>query len=181
MSWPPLPLGRLLARLLSSSGAHNTINLPTAEIFFQKSPGPAEGDARGIEGLDFQVVHGGRVVQSGQTGSDGHILMRVHGGTSRVELTFDGQPVAQYTFTVRDDPFEAATEITGVQRRLRSLGYHLGHAGTDSDGIDGTVGAQTDKAILDFQIDQGLAFDGKVGRQTRDKLNDVVGGSAQNP
>ena len=177
----PAGLARLISRLLSSSGAHNTINIPVAEVFFQMSPGPSEGDDRGIDQLEFQVVHGGRTVQSGRTGSDGRILMRVHGGVSQLNLISGGNVVAQYTFTVRGDPFEAATEITGVQRRLRSLGYHLGHAGAAGDGIDGDVGARTDKAILDFQIDQGLVFDGKVGTHTRAKLNDVVGGSAQNP
>jgi len=172
-------LGNFVSRLAQDAAAHNTLDSRTIEVFFQKSPSTPEGDSRGIERLDYQIVANGIVIQSGTTEADGKIEVPIVGGQAELHLTFAGNPVATYQFTARDDAFEAGTTIIGVQRRLRSLGYHLGHAGDSVDGIDGDLGQRTDRAILDFQIDNQLAIDGVVGTGTQRKLNDVVGGSAQ--
>ena len=55
--------------------------------------------------------------------------------------------------------------VRTVQRRLKELGYYSG-------SIDGDFGTATDKAIKEFQKDNGLSPDGKVGEQTLKKLND---------
>lgn len=169
----------LVSRLVRSSGSHNTLDTQTVEVFFQKSPSWPDGDDRGIEGLDYQVLNAGTVVQTGRTEADGKVEVQLSGGTAEVQLMVGDAVVATYEVTVRADPFEAATTVIGVQRRLRVLGYHLGHDGDDQDGVDGTLGLRTDRAILDFQIDNELTIDGAVGSGTRDELNDVVGGSAQ--
>lgn len=169
-----------VARLTSDSTAHDTVNTRTVEIYFHKSPGWPDGDQRGIEGLEYQVLSEGRVTQSGRTGNDGKIEMSIRGSESTLQLMFNGASVAEYRITIRDEDWEASNTIIGVQRRLRALGYHLGHAGEGMDGIDGNLGEKTDKAILDFQIDQNLTADGKVGTQTRNSLNRAVGGSAGN-
>lgn len=167
-----------VARLTRDSTAHDTVNLRTVEIYFHKSPGWPDGDRRGIEGLEFQVLSEGSVIQSGQTGSDGKIEVSIRGNESTLQLMFNGTSVAEYRITIRDEDWEAPTTVIGIQRRLRALGYHLGHTGDGADGIDGDLGDKTDKAILDFQIDQNLTADGKVGTQTRNSLNRAVGGSA---
>lgn len=168
-----------LSRLVRGSTAHNTLDSRTIEVFFNKSPAWPEGDDRGIEQLDYEIVAGGATVRSGTTDADGRIEVPVTGGQAELRLKFGGNPVATYQLNLRDDALEADDTITGVQRRLRILGYHLGHAGDDQDGVDGDLGRKTDKAILDFQIDNQLAIDGAVGHNTRNKLNDIVGGSAQ--
>jgi peptidoglycan hydrolase-like protein with peptidoglycan-binding domain len=172
-------VGNFISRLVQDATAHNTLDSRTIEIFFQKSPSTPEGDSRGIEHLDYEIIAGGTVIQSGSTGADGKIELPVTGGRAELRLTFDGNPVAAYLFTLRDDAFEAANTVNGVQRRVRNIGYHLGHAGGNNDGIDGDLGGRTDKAILDFQIDNQLDIDGAVGTNTQRKLNDIVGGSAQ--
>ena len=55
--------------------------------------------------------------------------------------------------------------VRTVQRRLKELGYYSG-------SIDGDFGAATEKAVKQFQADNKLSADGKVGEQTLAKLND---------
>jgi putative peptidoglycan binding protein len=172
-------LANFISRLVRDSIAHNTLDSRTIEVFFHKSPAWSEGDNRGIEHLDYEIVAGGVTIQSGSTDSSGRIEVPITGGQAELRLTFGGNPVATYQFSTRDDTFEAGNTIAGVQRRLRTLGYHLGHAGSNADGIDGNLGGKTDAAILDFQIDNQLQIDGVVGTNTLGKLNDIVGGSAE--
>jgi hypothetical protein len=167
-----------VSRLVRTAQYHNLLNIRVVEVTFQRSPGKDNSGFRGIGGLEYQVLSNGNIVQTGRTGDDGKISVPVAGDPSQLQLMFDGNAVATYQIGIRDDAWEANTTVTGVQRRLRSLGYHLGHAGTGNDGIDGEVGEKTDKAIQDFQIDNSLAFDGIVGNQSRTKLDEQVGGSA---
>ena len=168
-----------VARLGPDASGHNTLNIKTIEVFMQRFAGMIADTDAGIEGMSYQVFNNGEMVQSGVTEADGRILVRMLNGAAELRLMFNNICVARYTINDRQEPLEADTEIAGVQRRLRALGYQLGHAGDGSDGIDGDLGWKTDKAILDFQIDNNLAFDGVVGRRTRSALNDVVGGSAE--
>lgn len=169
-----------IARLIHEAAGHNTLNVRTMELFFQKSPGVPEGDDRGIPGLEYRVMIDGRQTQSGTTGDDGLIAVQCRPNAETVlELLVAGSPVAQYRLTFRDAPFEPATQVIGWQRRLRTLGYQLGPAGETRDGVDGSMGRRTDKAIQDFQLDAGLTFDSVVGEGTRNAMNDAVGGSAE--
>jgi hypothetical protein len=168
-----------ISRLINGGGGHNTLDVRTIEVYFQKSAGVDEGDSRGIEGLEYRIVSGGLQTQSGRTAADGIVRALLRPGVdSTLELLFNGNLVAQYRLSLRD-ALEPDTELTGIQRRLRTLGYQLGHEGDTADGCDGQMSPRTDKAILDFQIDAGLAFDSIVGDNTRSALNQAVGGSAQ--
>jgi peptidoglycan hydrolase-like protein with peptidoglycan-binding domain len=166
-----------VSRLTRTAKYHNLLNVRTVDIFFQKSPGWDSGEGRGIGGLEYQVLNKGDIVQTGKTGDDGKIPVPVAGGASELQLMFGGSSVASYQISIRDTPWEANNDIAGVQRRLRTLGYQLGHAGAGKDGIDGKIGEEADKAIQDFQIDNGLPFDGRAGEQTRAKLDEKVGGT----
>lgn len=171
-----------VARLLhdAADAIHNTLNLRTIEVYFQTSPGVAEDTPRGITGLEYRVTLDGVETQTGTTSDDGLVTVALRPGVACVlELMFGGAAVAQYNLTVRDDPLEPDTGVLGQQRRLRTLGYQLGRGGSTNDGCDGDMGHHTDKAIQDFQIDAGLAFDSEVGPNTRRELNDAMGGSAQ--
>jgi peptidoglycan hydrolase-like protein with peptidoglycan-binding domain len=169
-----------IARLIHEAAGFNTLNVRTMEVFFQKSPGVSEGDNRGIPGLEYRVMSDGRQTQSGTTGDDGLVAVQCRPNTETVlELMVAGSPVAQYKLTFRDTPFEPDSSFIGIQRRLRTLGYQLGAAGDTHDGVDNAMGRRTDKAIQDFQIDAGLAFDSIAGDGTRSELSDAVGGSAE--
>lgn len=52
---------------------------------------------------------------------------------------------------------------------LVSLGYSIG-----SYGIDGNFGQSTENAVLDFQADNGLEEDGKVGNDTWEAIKDNI-------
>lgn len=169
-------IGRVVARLVQSSTAHNTLNLPPPiPIHFQRSPDFPQGDVRGIQGMDFQVVSGGIVIQVGTTAADGKIDVRVPpGGSSTVQLLFNGAVVAEYEVTIDAGAPAAVNTITGQQQRLRMLGYQIGHAGTDSNGVDGNQSLVFERSVLDFQTDQGLLADA-VNPQTQPRLTTRAG------
>ena len=143
-----------IARQVRGATTFNTINLRTVEIFLQKSPG-RPGDVRGITGMSFDVVDStGALIQAGTTGADGRVRMRIQGGVSTLRL-LASTPAAEYTVRLRDDPIEGQATVDGIQRRLRMLGYHIGHTGADANGVDGaaTVSVEFDRSILEFQAD----------------------------
>ncbi len=167
-----------VSRLVKGATGHNTLNATVVEVFFHRSPGWPSGDTRGIEGLEYQIMTGGAVAHSGKTGKDGKIEVTVSGGQAELQLMSGGKAVASYQVNVRSDPYEAGNTIKGVQRRLRGLGYQVGHDGAAQNGVTNSMNEATDRAILEFQVDQNLAIDGKVGPHTQSRLNNAVGGTA---
>ena len=167
-----------IARLFAGSSAFNTLNVRTVTLFFQKSPGkPGGGTARGIDGLSFQVVKDGAVIQTGNTGADGRIQMRIPGGIATLRLITGGTP-AEYTVSLRDDAPEAAATAGGQQRRLRMLGYQIGNAGADGNGVDGAAvpSAAIDRCLLEFQADDGsIAMNGLADGATQTALTTAAG------
>jgi hypothetical protein len=168
-----------ISRLVNSSGAFNTLNLPpTIPIFLQMSPDAPQGDVRGISGVSFQVLINGAVVQSGTTPQDGRIDVRVPpGGSSTLQLLDNGSPVADYEITVDTGALDPADQVRGQQQRLRMLGYQIGSDGPDGNGVnintaDGrnVPNAEFERSLVDFQADQGLFPDAIVGNQTRPRL-----------
>ena len=144
-----------IARLLTGSSFFNAINVRTVTLIFQKSAGQT-GATRGIDQLSFQVLKNGAVIQTGTTGADGRIQMRLPGGSATLQLVSGGTP-AEYTVTIRDDAIEAATTSSGQQRRLRMLGYQMGRLGADGNGVDGAAAPDVtmDRCLLEFQADDG--------------------------
>ncbi|HXB72167.1 MAG TPA: peptidoglycan-binding protein [Candidatus Acidoferrales bacterium] len=170
-------LQRVIARLVSSSAAFNTLALPPpVPIHLQRSPDFPGGAARGIDGLDFHVVSGGSLIQIGKTGADGKIDVRVPaGGSSTVQLLFNGGVVAEYEVTRDDTALAAVNTVLGQQQRLRMLGYQIGHGPPDGNGVDGNVSLNFERSILDFQADQGIVLDGVVGSVTSGRLTTQAG------
>lgn len=171
-------IGRLIARLLRGSAAHNTLSLPPpVPIHLQMSPDFPQTDVRGISGVDFQVVIAGAVTQAGRTGADGRVDVRVPpGGTSTLQLMFNGAVVAEYVISVDPGALSAVTTVQGQQERLRMLGYQIGHSGPDGNGVDGTVNAPFERSVIDFQVDQGRLPDGAVVGLTQTDLTTRAGG-----
>jgi hypothetical protein len=168
-----------ISRLTSDSTAHNTLNQPpTVPIFLQMSPDAPQGDVRGIPGVNFQVLINGSVVQAGTTPADGRIDVRVPpGGSSTLQLLVDGAAVADYEITVDTGALDPADQVRGQQQRLRMLGYQIGSDGPDGNGVNAATAAgrnvanaEFERALVDFQVDQGLFPDGIVGNQTRPRL-----------
>lgn len=166
-----------IARLVPGSTAFNALNIRTVNIFLQKSPGRPGGDVRGIDAVSFQVVKNGVVIQNGTTGADGLIRMRIVGGVSTLQLLTGGVS-AEYTVTIRDDAIEGVATSAGQQRRLRMLGYHIGHTGPEGNGVDGAAAPSTavDRAILEFQADDGtIAMNSLADATTQPLLTAAAG------
>ena len=161
----------VIARLIYDAVMHNTITTRTIPVYFQRFPGieAAAGD-RGITGMDYRVMSNGAQIQSGQTPANGQIDCQVRGADSTLQLLFNGAVVSEYTVSIDDAALDAVTTVRGRQQRLMMLGYDVG-----TSGIDGSMGGDTEKALLMFQADKGLALHGEMSRGDRDTLTGDAG------
>jgi hypothetical protein len=155
-----------VARLVLDSAFFNTINIPTVELFFQRSPGNGPGK-RGIPGLDFQVEKNGALIQTkGVSAADGKVVMLLPGGAAQLQLLFGGAVVARYDVVLQTIGVRPVETKAGQQQRLRMLGYQIGHGGALKDGVtddelpiekitDAQAGMVFERSVLDFQVDLG--------------------------
>ncbi len=64
-------------------------------------------------------------------------------------------------------------DVEKLQMLLIEMGYDLGDFGPNKDGVDGAFGGAVDKIVREFQNDNGLKVDGKVGKNTLSKMISV--------
>jgi hypothetical protein len=108
-------------------------------------------------------------LMKGVTSPEGLIEKRIPVDAVNGALT-----VGRYTWPLQIahlNPVEEVPDkgISGIQARLRNLGYDCGP-------IDGIIGPLTEAAIADFQVDHPpLKVDGVCGAQTRAALIDAYG------
>ena len=162
-----------VSRHTGSGRAHNTLVIRTVEVYFQLSPQRPAGAAaaRGIKDLDWRVLSGSSVIDSGRTGTDGKVVVPLHAGQpSRLQLLVAGKPVASYLISERTLPGEAANTLKGQQRRLYSMGYQLGPG-----AVDGLMGRYLDRALLEFQGDQAQDMTGVVNAAIQTQLTNQAG------
>ena len=67
-------------------------------------------------------------------------------------------------------------DVEKLQKLLIEMGYDLGEFGPNKDGVDGKFGPTLDKIVRDFQGENGLTVDGKVGKNT---LSSMIAFGAQ--
>lgn len=72
-----------------------------------------------------------------------------------------------YTFELRH--LDPTSEISGLQGRLRHLGYAVGPA-------DGTLDPRGEEALRAFQSEHGLDVTGELDQATQDKLRELADG-----
>lgn len=65
-------------------------------------------------------------------------------------------------------PMTRGDDVTDLQQRLGSLGF-------DAGWLDGIFGPDTERAVRDFQHNQGLTADGVVGRETVEAFERLSG------
>jgi len=174
-----------IARQTLGAATFNTINVRTVDIFFQMSPNKPSGDVRGIQRASFQVLDStGAVIQTGTTPADGRIQVQVAGAFSTLNV-LGGGAAAQYTVKIRNAAAEAVATPAGPQRRLRALGYHIGHSGPEGNEVDGAaVPIQVvDRSFLEFQADTAAinvagnadAINGTADNNTQNALTAAAG------
>lgn len=154
-----------VGRTASGSTHTNTVALTRIKIYFQRYPGDHGTDAeRGISGVAWEFKIDGAVAQRGTTAADGSLEIDVPVGSTRTLEIFG----TTYNITLRGT-LEAVTAVRGQQRRLDMFGYELGRA-------DGDFGAKSERAVLNFQADNGpLRIDGVADATTRSTLTTKTG------
>ncbi len=165
-----------IARQALNSGLVNVLNSRVVPIFFQRSPGVDNGSDRAIAGINWQVRAQGVVIQNGVTAADGRIDMTVRGASSSLELLHNGAPVAEYVVQIDTTPLAAAATTQGQKQRLRLLGYQVGHAGPDGNGVDADANAmEFERSVLDHQVEHNLLSDGNVPAAVQTNLTNDAG------
>lgn len=56
--------------------------------------------------------------------------------------------------------------VGSIQNNLKAMGYDIGTAGPNGNGIDNNFGTKTDAAVRDVQKNGGVKIDGQVGKNT---------------
>ncbi|MBN1207998.1 MAG: peptidoglycan-binding protein [Myxococcaceae bacterium] len=113
-------------------------------------------------------VDGEPPTEGKQTDGDGKLKERVPLARAGATLTIRGRTM-RLRFgalnPLRDCPKD---DVSGLQGRLRNLGYNPGPA-------DGILGPQTRAALAVFQVDEGLDMTGEPDEQTLGKLEERYG------
>lgn len=163
-------IGPVIARFMRAFEAHNAINVRTVDIYFQSYPG-APNVKRGVQGLDYEVLADGLPIQSGQTGDNGRIEVRVAPGVTTI-LKILG---SEYDVSLIGG-FHPIEEIRGVQQRLELLGYNPGplHGDNRRANTYNNRDEDTERAILNFQADSGLFPDAMFGSKSEKALKKVM-------
>ncbi len=105
--------------------------------------------------------------QRGTTGGDGGLEEKVpvHASTAQVRV---GEGSEALTWIVDLHGLDPVNETSGIQARLRNLGY-------DPGPVDGVLGARTRGAIASFQKNAGLDATGEADDATQKKLKEAHG------
>jgi hypothetical protein len=145
------------------------VRLREIRVYLQKFPGT--NSRSGIDRLEYTVTIGDAPPVQGRTGSDGSITIRLAPG-STASLRVLG---SVYEIGLTDDlhPIE---EMRGVQQRLAMLGYCPGPPRVNDEWADSYINhdVATERAILDFQADNGLFTDAQFGPTSSRMLRNVV-------
>jgi hypothetical protein len=128
-----------------------------------------EHDGAPLSGAAY-VLEVGNEVRNGMTDGDGLLTEKVPIDVPGATLT-----VAERVLHLSlghlnpiGDEEEEKTDCSGIQGRLKNLGYDVGR-------IDGKLGRRTRAALAVFQSDHDLDIDGEPGRSTLDKLEQAHG------
>jgi hypothetical protein len=123
-----------------------------------------DGEPRGNEPYELEVD--GETYR-GVTQANGFVIRSIQPDAQRARLVVgEGEDQQEFYFLLGGiDPIE---EISGVQQRLRNLGYDCGE-------VDGKMGPITEGAIRAFQKKRGLNETGEPDAPTRERLKTDYG------
>lgn len=115
----------------------------------------ANGDP--MANLAYRIEVSGRVIE-GQTDGEGWLREIIFVKERSAVVIVDGR-----RFSLNFSTLDPATRATGIQSRLRNLGYRVGPS-------DGKFGPHTARAVARFQSDHGLIPTGNCDGMTRERL-----------
>jgi hypothetical protein len=104
-------------------------------------------------------------ISEGSTDGKGRVKIPIAPGAQSAAISVGSGPDSRITYDIRIGGLDPITELTGVQGRLRNLGYHCEATGIMDD--------DTVRAIRSFQQDQKIEVTGVFDDKTRDKLKRV--------
>ncbi len=161
--------GHAVPRRGEGEGGNAAVRLREIRVYFQKFPGTAAG--AGIDHLEYSVTVGDAPPVQGRTGSDGMIAISLAPGATATLRVLG----TEYALSLMDELFPIE-EMRGVQQRLEMLGYFSGPLKGDDARADTYVNPDvaTERAILDFQADNGLFADAQFGSTSSRTLKNVV-------
>lgn len=96
-------------------------------------------------------------------------VLSIAGGAEQSPATPPAQPAyTKKPFTLDHVVKKGSKEavVGSIQNNLKAMGYDIGTAGPNGDGIDNNFGTKTDAAVRDVQKSGGVKIDGQVGKNT---------------
>lgn len=136
--------------------AHTTATLK-ARIHINGSP---------VVGSAFILSAKGGFIE-GNTDSDGLIDIQIPADEKKVKLTFKGRK-NPLEFEIDLGSLSPADTVSGVQQRLRNLGYYFGN-------IDNQLNETLQRALESFQAEHKLTISRQIDLQTEQKLTEIYG------
>ena len=124
-----------------------------------------DDEPRAGEPYTVEVIGGAPI--SGTTDADGLVQFNIPGSAKGGVLRV-GEAEDQLELDLSFGHLSPVSEVTGVQQRLKNLGYDCGP-------LDGVCGARTRAAVKTFQAASGLPPTGKIDEATRRKLQEQYG------
>lgn len=159
-----------------------TLRFPGVSLCYQLFPGTHGRDQeRGISGVHYAIYIQDRLAYTGDTGPDGLVSVPLRFGETSFEIEIFGQrtrvdvvdtiePLAlpPNMGDMRGGDHHAS--FVGVSQRLALLGYlNIGSTGTDE------LTRVLDKAILDFQVNEGFVPNGVLTQEQIQRLQRRAG------
>lgn len=121
-------------------------------------------------GKKYKLTAGEKTFE-GTTDGQGVVERQIADDVEEVSLSvwLDGDPPKKpRTFRMKVGHLDPVDTTTGVQARLKNLGYDCG-------AVDGTMSDKTKSALQAFQKAQGLTVDGTANDETKQKLVEAHG------
>lgn len=104
---------------------------------------------------------------SGATNSDGMVEIPI-GNKAKSGILEVGESSGKVVYDLQLGRLDPADTVSGAQGRLNNLGYPVGK-------VDGKLGPNTKRAIIEFQRNQGLAETGDLDQKTISMLLELHG------
>jgi N-acetylmuramoyl-L-alanine amidase len=123
-------------------------------------------EGKPYENVPYKLIIDGESIE-GMIGSDGFVRERIPPNVFKgLLIVGSGENIKEFNLKLGSlDPYDT---ITGVQSRLKSLGYDIGQ-------IDGEIGPLTRAAIRAFQASKQLEKTGALSAETCEKIREEFG------